>query len=175
MKLQLSEVGPDGAAFDGEDPVETLAWPYTGRDVVRPAGPMRWHVEARLLGAELVCSGRADARFDGTCCRCGGPLSREYGDDFAVSLPVGPDQTEVDLTSELRETILLALPNHPVCSETCPGPPSAAPSVPRGAGGNEGGAGPWAALDALSGGKTHENKRPRVPQTPNKRHITQES
>ena len=150
MKLLLSEIGPDGATFDGEDPVETLVWPYTERDVVRPAGPMRWHVEARLLGEELVCTGSASALFEGVCCRCGGPLSREYGDGFEVSMRVGPDQAEADLTSELRETILLALPNHPICSENCPGPAAIAPAAGEGDG--EGQAGPWAALDALSRG-----------------------
>ena len=169
MIVPLSKLGPEGATFDGEDPVEVLAWDPSPRDVVRAAGPMRWRVKAQLFGSELVCTGRADALFEGVCCRCGGSLSRRFGDEFAISRRVAEGDTEADLTSEIRETILLALPNHPVCSDDCPGPPVPKARVAGVAGerAGEGGADPWSALDALSGGTTHENKRPRTRKTQN--------
>ncbi|MBR1609768.1 MAG: DUF177 domain-containing protein [Kiritimatiellae bacterium] len=175
MVVPLSRLGPDGAVFTGEDPVETLEWPPGPRDVVRPAGPMRWRVEARMFGSELVCTGHAEARFEGVCCRCGGPLDRTFGDDFSLSREVRPDETEADLTSDLRETILLALPNHPVCSDDCPGPPAVrAPGKGGGrkgegsaaeAGAGTGDSGPWAALDSIFGGTTHDTTRPRTKKT----------
>jgi hypothetical protein len=158
--LPISKLGPDGARFEGEDPREVLDWPPSPRDVVRPAGPMRWRLEAQLFGTELLVRGRAEALFEGTCCRCGGPLSRVYGDDFSLSREVGPEETDVDLTSELRETILLALPNNPVCSEDCR-PPRPLAEEPAEADG--GAASPWSALDALSGGTTHEQPAPPDP------------
>ena len=42
-------------------------------------------------------------------------------EDFTTSVEIGEKTTEVDLTNELRESIILALPTYPVCSETCPG------------------------------------------------------
>ena len=163
MILPVSRLGPDGARFEGQDPKEVLEWPPSPRDVVRPAGPMRWSLEAQLFGTELLVRGRAEALFEGTCCRCGGPLSRVYGDEVTISREVAPDETDVDLTSELRESILLALPNNPVCSEDCRPP---RPLAEEGGEEPAGTSGPWAALDALSGGTTHEQPAP--PDAPKK-------
>jgi hypothetical protein len=158
--LPISKLGPDGARFEGEDPREVLDWPPSPRDVVRPAGPMRWRLEAQLFGTELLVRGRAEALFEGTCCRCGGPLSRVYGDDVTISREVSPEETDVDLTSELRESILLALPNNPVCSEDCrpPRPVAEEPAETE-----PEGPGPWSALDSLFGGTTHEQPAPPKP------------
>ena len=160
MILPIAGLGPDGVVYEGEDPREALEWPPSPRDVVRPAGPMRWRLEAQLFGTELLVRGRAEALFEGTCCRCGGPLSRVYGDEVTISREVAPDETDVDLTSELRESILLALPNNPVCSEDCR-PPRPVAEKPGEA--DDGAASPWSALDALSGGTTHEQPAPPDP------------
>ena len=163
MILPVSRLGPDGARFEGQDPKEVLEWPPSPRDVVRPAGPMRWRLEAQLFGTELLVRGRAEALFEGTCCRCGGPLSRVYGDEVTISREVAPDETDVDLTSELRESILLALPNNPVCSDDCRPPRPFAEDAGEA---DDGAASPWSALDALSGGTTHEQPAP--PDAPKK-------
>ena len=163
MILPVSRLGPDGARFEGQDPKEVLEWPPSPRDVVRPAGPMRWRLEAQLFGTELLVRGRAEALFEGTCCRCGGPLSRVYGDEVTISREVAPDETDVDLTSELRESILLALPNNPVCSDDCRPPRPLAEDAGEAA---DGAPSPWSALDALSGGTTHEQPAP--PDAPKK-------
>ncbi len=160
MILPIAGLGPDGVVYEGEDPREALEWPPSPRDVVRPAGPMRWRLEAKLFGTELLVQGRAEALFEGTCCRCGGPLSRVYGDEIALSVPVGPEVTEVDLTSDLREAILLALPNNPVCSDSCR-PPRAAQDPAEGAVPEA--SGPWSALDDLFGGTSHETPAPPDP------------
>ena len=163
MILPVSRLGPDGARFEGQDPKEVLEWPPSPRDVVRPAGPMRWRLEAQLFGTELLVRGRAESLFEGTCCRCGGPLSRVYGDEVTISREVAPDETDVDLTSELRESILLALPNNPVCSDDCRPPRPLAEDAGEAA---DGAPSPWSALDALSGGTTHEQPAP--PDAPKK-------
>lgn len=164
MKIDLKSLPPDGgrAELRGEDPAAALAWDYGERDVVRPSGPMRWELGVRLVGTELLAEGTVEAEFSGTCCRCGGPLKRVYSSEVSVEREVAPDAAEADLTSDLRETILLALPNHPVCSDDCPGPAPAASWSGRGDAPDAPlPAGPWGALDGIFGGTTQENQRPR--------------
>ena len=156
MILPLSGLTPEGTVFEGEDPAEALAWPPSPRDVVRPAGPMRWRLKAQLFGPEVLVTGRAEALFEGVCCRCGGPLSRVFGDDFTLSRAVGPEVTELDLTSELREAILLALPNNPVCPPDCKGVAAAALKKGRSPRKDAPASGPWGALDKLFGDKSPE-------------------
>ena len=177
MILPVATLGPDGVDVEGEDPVEAFDWVDSPREVVHPAGPMRWKLHAALFGRELVVAGRAEALFEGVCCRCGGPLSRVWGDSVSISREL-PDEgvSEVDLTSELRETILLALPNNPLCAEDCPGLcPRCGKRRAEGPCGcaDEAEPGAFAALDGLLGGLTHEQptppKRNRQPRTTKRR------
>lgn len=164
MILPVSALGPDGVDLEGEDPVEAFDWVDSPREVVHPAGPLRWKLHAALFGRELVVTGRAEAPFEGVCCRCGGPLARVWGDSVSLSREL-PDEgvSEVDLTSELRETILLALPNNPLCAEDCPGLcPRCGKRRADGPCGCADGTEPnaFGALDELLGGPTHEQHTP---------------
>ena len=164
MILPVATLGPDGVDLEGEDPVEAFDWVDSPREVVHPAGPLRWKLHAALFGRELVVTGRAEAAFEGICCRCGGPLARTWGDAVSISREL-PEEgvSEVDLTSDLREAILLALPSNPVCADDCPGLcPRCGKRLAEGpcgcAGGPEENA--FAALDDLLGGTTHETPTP---------------
>lgn len=42
-------------------------------------------------------------------------------DDYTISYEVDEKSPEVDLTEDLRESIILTLPTYPVCDEACPG------------------------------------------------------
>lgn len=169
MKIDLESLPADGGEVrtSGEDPVSVLSWDYGPRDVVRPAGPMQYDLRVRLVGSELLVHGTAGARFRGTCCSCGGPLDRRYEAQIDCTRAVERGAGEEDLTSELRESILLALPSHPVCSDVCPGPaPEASSGSPSKARERAPDGGPWDALDSIFGGTTHDNQRPRNHKTP---------
>lgn len=85
-------------------------------------GGVRYRLFARVFGTELLVQGEIEQDFTFVCSRC----AEDFDDtvkvgDFTVSVEIDDKVPEVDLTNELRESIILALPNFPVCSETCPG------------------------------------------------------
>lgn len=121
MILQLTRLTDQRVQFSGEDPETIFEWPEGEGEIVHPVGPMSWHFTAQLLGTELLIEGEASARFEGICARCGKPLALEIREPYCFSREILKETTEVDLTSELREAILLALPNHPVCRPGCKG------------------------------------------------------
>lgn len=122
MKIGLANLTPEGTDFSGEDPQEeAFAWEDGPGDIVHPAGPLKWALNAKLFGAELLVEGRASAVFEGFCARCGGDMSVEISEPVCFSVEVSAEMSEVDLTSELRDAILLALPNHPLCRPDCKG------------------------------------------------------
>jgi len=144
MKIDIARLSADGETFEGSDPVAILEW-SSRDDIVRPAGDVAYRLTAQLLGDELLVRGRVSARFTGMCARCGGPLDVVIGDpELCVSLPVPNGAEFVDLTSELREAILLSLPTHPVCRADC--------QMPRRQETKESVSTPsaWAALDQLN-------------------------
>ena len=152
MKLHLASIAPDGSCFEGEDPVEAFEWEELRGDIVRPAGPIRWELDVKLFGSELYAGGEASADFSGVCSRCGKEMTLPIVGDVCLSMEISAETAEVDLTSELRDAILLALPNHPVCEPGCKGVcPLCGKPLSEGdcqCGGGEG-ASAWDALDGL--------------------------
>jgi uncharacterized protein len=121
-------------------------------------------VEADLVieaqGATIIVQGTARAEWVGECRRCLGPTRGEvvvelhevFEDDPTEGETFPLEGERLDLAPMLRETLALALPLAPLCSEDCAGPdpedhpvlvpddadPDARPADPR-----------WAALDEL--------------------------
>ena len=115
--IDVSRLGPNGEMIEGEVDAIDL-----DEEFVKPFGGIRYELEVRLYGKELLVKGAIEQDFDLVCSRCG----KDFDDtvkvpDFVFSEEVGDDTVEVDLTESLRESIILALPTYPVCDEACPG------------------------------------------------------
>ena len=119
LKVYVARVSRDGDELSGalDDAIYAL-----DDEFLKPFGGLRYELGVQLFGSELLVRGKLEQDFEAACSRCG----KDF--DFTVKVPdftasfATDDKTEfVDLTSELRESILLALPTYPVCHEGCPG------------------------------------------------------
>ena len=144
--IDTSRIDPEGEELEGEVDCVGLDEPF-----VKSFGGVRYHLTAQLFGTELLLRGRLEQDFDLVCSRCG----KDFDDtvkveDFTASFEVSEKTPEVDLTDELRESIILALPTYPVCDEACPGVSreSEMPQDDR-----------WSALDGLKVGNKRESKK----------------
>jgi uncharacterized metal-binding protein YceD (DUF177 family) len=115
--VDIARLKEEGETFRGEvDAVDI------DEEFVSPFGGIRYELEVRLYGRELLVKGSLEQDFDLVCSRCG----KDFDDtvkvaDYVCSVEVADDAAEVDLTESLRESIILALPTYPVCDEACPG------------------------------------------------------
>ena len=115
--VDASRLDADGEELEGEVDAVDL-----DEEFVKPFGGVRYRLRAQLFGSELLVRGRIEQDFDLVCSRCGRDFDDTIAvDDFTVSREIDQKEPEVDLTDEVRESIILALPTYPVCSETCPG------------------------------------------------------
>lgn len=121
MKLYLADYNESPKKVLGEDPVECFEWEVSSYDVLSPAGPIVSELKVQLFDRELLVMGKCSADFVGNCCRCGKDISCKIVAEVNFSEEISLDSGEFDLTNELRECILLALPNHPLCSVDCKG------------------------------------------------------
>ena len=108
--VDTSRLDADGADLEGEVNAVDL-----DEEFVRPFGGVRYRLRAQLFGSELLVRGHLEQDFDLVCSRCGKDFDDTIAvDDFTVSREIDADEPEADLTDEIRESIILALPtSHP--------------------------------------------------------------
>ena len=145
LTIDTSRIDPDGETIEGEVECVDLNEPY-----VKAFGGVRYGLTLQVFGTELLVRGKLEQDFDLVCSRCG----KDFDDtvkvgDFTASFEIPENSPEVDLTEEIRESIILALPTYPVCDETCPGIEQTAemPSDDR-----------WNVLDSLNKGEKENGK-----------------
>ena len=96
--------------------------------LIRVSEPVLYDLEVQKIERSLLVLGRVHARLQCECSRCLKPfLSAVDLANFAVQLPLeGEDAVPVagdlvDLTPYVREDIVLAFPQHPLCESGCVG------------------------------------------------------
>ena len=140
LTIDVTRLGPEGETLEGEVDCVDI-----DEEFVKPFGGVRYRLNAQVFGTELLVRGRIEQDFDLVCSRCGKDFDDTVAvEDYVFSCPVDEKSPEVDLTEDVRESIILALPTYPVCSKTCPGVAQKAemPADDR-----------WQALDGLDVGK----------------------
>jgi uncharacterized metal-binding protein YceD (DUF177 family) len=155
MKIHLRQI-PQGGSLHLEDSEDAR---FLGLEEVeaRPVSPLHYALEVGLSGGGLFATGRISLRIRFTCVACLNEFETDLIiDPFALQKELDGRES-VDLTSEIREDIHLALPAHPRCDadggKTCPARFSQMPddvSLPRGNA-------PWGALDQLKTEKSEKN------------------
>jgi uncharacterized metal-binding protein YceD (DUF177 family) len=97
-------------------------------EVIHLRRPLQYDMEVELLEDAVLARGRLQLTLDCDCVRCLKPVLVKLDlDDWACHLPLGGDDKvavtndSVDLTPYVREDILLAFPQHPLCKPDCSG------------------------------------------------------
>ena len=152
LEIDVARLRSEGETFEGV--LDDSVLEMDGDPLIHPFAGLRYNMFVRLLGGELLVRGRLEQDFEAVCSRCGADFDfTATVDDFTESYPVDEKTEFVDLTDELRQSIILALPNYPICRSDCRG---VCPHCRKNL--NEGDCGcvpderdgRWAALDALA-------------------------
>ena len=117
LLVDVARLDPEGETLEGEVDIIDLDEPF-----VKPFGGVRYRLTAQLFGTEVLVRGHLEQDFDLVCSRCGETFDTTIKvDDFTASVEVSEKQDFADLTTDARESIILALPTYPLCDEDCPG------------------------------------------------------
>lgn len=129
--IHLNELPPEGKLFEGE--IRNDLFGLSGQDDPRFIGPVEFSLNVSLDGPDVVVEGSINARFELLCARCGQWFPYDVELDQYYSQEPREGAATLDLTAQIREDILLALPGYPRCEEsnvetrTCPGAGKFAP------------------------------------------------
>lgn len=120
MIIELRSLSREEKSFHGEEPASILGL-ETAPDV-RADAPIRYRLTACLIGRELIVRGRMDTQVSLQCSRCAEFFTLALkGVELNYAAEMSPGVESVDLTDEMRETILLTFPSFPVCRRSCKG------------------------------------------------------
>jgi uncharacterized protein len=128
-------------------------------ELVDISGPVQYDLTAERLSQSVLVRGRLSCTLTCHCARCLKAFTQELEmDDWTCDLPLeGEDKVpvendSVDLTPYIREDILLAFPQHPLCEQDCRGMLPPDNNLSKTASVNEqesGSSAAWAALNKL--------------------------
>jgi uncharacterized metal-binding protein YceD (DUF177 family) len=145
------------AELAGTLPVEELDLGIND-PVLRPHATLAYDLVVERLDDAVLARGELRLALDCQCVRCLRAFTEELClPDWACHLPLSGDDAvpvlndSVDLTPHIREDILLAIPQHPVCDSGCDGLKSPSQGGPEPAGSRETNpsSAAWAKLDKL--------------------------
>ena len=122
IKINTSHILPDiPYQLDGTESADILELPPNADPPLAPAGDITYRLSSVMAGADLIVTGSASVPLATVCARC--------LDDIRVTI-VARDlcfhfekvrDMEVDLTDDVREELLLAVPSCFYCSPDCKG------------------------------------------------------
>jgi uncharacterized protein len=111
---------PGGEQFEGDDPASILE--LEPDPIVEVLTPIHYRLFVELLTGELVVRGSLSCRAACTCGKCAVRFETEIRvTDFLRVREFRELSEAIDLTPDMREDIILAFPNYPVCSSGCRG------------------------------------------------------
>lgn len=91
-------------------------------EFVSPLGGIVYALNVQALGTELLVRGELRQRLRCVCSRCADVFETEATEpEFVCSVEINETTDFLDLTEEIREAIILALPGYPVCRPACKG------------------------------------------------------
>ena len=118
--IEIARIPEEGAVYEGEEDGAILE--LEEDPLASCAGGVGYRLLAQRVPGELVLSGTVHAQLKLACARCGEFFSTTVADSsFLRAYEIGEGTESVDVTSDLREAILLYLPAFPQCKMDCAG------------------------------------------------------
>ncbi len=119
MKVNLRLIPAGGISVEGTEDTSII-------DIDDPVAaisqPVNYHLRVVRAGQTLVVRGRLESEITLTCARClvkfPAPL---LVPGFGRELELLGDESIIDLTGDIREDIILAIPVKPLCRADCQG------------------------------------------------------
>lgn len=118
--VDVARLDKGGEWYRGETGPDVLE--LDDSELIAPVGGIVYELFIQALGAELLVRGSLRQRLRCVCSRCAEAFETEAVDgEFVSSFEINEATEFLDLTEEVREAIILALPGYPVCREACKG------------------------------------------------------
>lgn len=113
LKIEPRGLPAEGLHLEGDLPSSLFDLPE--QDIIKAVTPLSYNLDVTRDEDDIIVMGNIEVTFELECGRCAERfLLRLEQPGYATDVPVENEQP-IDLTTCLRDDILLALPTHPRC------------------------------------------------------------
>lgn len=120
MKVFIARIPEEGSNLAGDESAEEVG--LVNDPVIKVAGDVHYTFYVQKVSGELVVRGGLSVDVELQCARCSEFFSTTVTDsDFLRAYPVNSDTDAVDISADMRESLLLEIPGHPICDTACNG------------------------------------------------------
>ncbi len=121
MIIQIDRIPWEGLEVHGELPATVLELENEA-DRIRTCDPILCRLRAHIVAHEVLVRGSVSAQIQFACSRCGDFFTTTIREpDFQEIFPFSDPHSTLDLTCDVRDSIILAFPSFPRCAKTCRG------------------------------------------------------
>jgi uncharacterized protein len=118
LLIEVKDIPQEGIRLSGEISEQDVGLNYDG---VEAGSHLRYDLTAEVVGHELLVRGSLAITVRMACSRCLKKVEREIKvANFSYNIHLS-ETTIIDLTPNMREDIIIALPLKPLCSDACRG------------------------------------------------------
>lgn len=120
MIIETGELQQQDRRYQGEEPASIIDIEHDA--FVRGWGPIRYDLTALRRNEDLLVQGTLAVDMECQCARCAEWFKNSVRvPAFIRAYALSSDNESIDLTDDIREDILLALPMNMVCADKCRG------------------------------------------------------
>ena len=119
IKVNTSHIGPEGVTLEGEEESSSLEMCdiRTGAAV----GFIFYKLQCQMAGRDLLVTGSVKLAVKAQCARCLRKLDKVVEAINVCHHFEGVSDREIDITPEIREDVLMAMPFTFLCDDDCKG------------------------------------------------------
>lgn len=119
MKIRVKDIKPAGLEVVEAIPLEIFE--LSGQDGVCFLGPLTATANANRVDNSVLVKVHMHGRHKSPCCRCLEMVEEDWDRDFVLDYPVGCDTESIELEDDIRQEVILNLPQRILCRTDCQG------------------------------------------------------
>lgn len=121
IQVNITHIPPEGLPLRGEEDSAILELESIQGASILNRSPIRYDLNASMVGGDLLVMGKAYVEIETECVTCLQPLRTRIEDREICIHMEKVSEDLIDLTDEIREALLLAIPSRFKCSDHCKG------------------------------------------------------
>lgn len=118
IKFSIENIPLEGIYIEGEESNQLLDFSDPAYEVI---SNISYDFKVTPMMSDILVQGDASVKIKGVCGRCLKEIEQTIEAEEVCHFYENPSTSELDITNEIREDIIISLPANIICDESCKG------------------------------------------------------